>query len=96
VEDGFEQLEQKVKKAAEVVRRLQGENKELRAELVRAQGRIGEVERRLESADKRQATSDDDGPKLEALSREVRALRQEREEIRTRIARLVDVLDALE
>jgi predicted RNase H-like nuclease (RuvC/YqgF family) len=96
VEDGFEQLEQKVKKAADLVRRLQGENKELRAELVRAQGRIGEVERRLESADKRHAGSDEDGPKLEALSREVRTLRQEREEIRTRIAKLVDVLDALE
>lgn len=96
MEDGFEQLEQKVKKAADLVRRLQGENKELRAELVRAQGRIGEVERRLESADKRHAASDEDGPKLEALTREMRALRQEREEIRTRIAKLVDVLDALE
>jgi len=96
VEDGFEQLEQKVKRAADLVKRLRGENEELRAELIRAQGRIGEVERRLESADKRHGSSEEDGQKLDALSREVRSLRAEREEIRTRIAKLVDVLDALD
>jgi FtsZ-binding cell division protein ZapB len=96
VEEGFEELEQKVRKAADLVRRLQAENKELRTELVRAQGRLGDSERRLEAAAKRHGASEEEAQKLDGLLREVRALRQEREEVRSRIAKLVDVLDSLE
>jgi predicted RNase H-like nuclease (RuvC/YqgF family) len=96
VEDGFDLLEQKVRKAADLVRRLQGENKELRTELSRAQGRLGEVESRLDAADRRRGSSEEETQKMDGLAREVRTLRQEREEVRTRIAKLVEVLDSLD
>jgi predicted RNase H-like nuclease (RuvC/YqgF family) len=96
MEDGFDLLEQKVRKAADLVRRLQGENKELRTELGRTQGRLGEVESRLDAADKRHGSSEVEAQKMDGLAREVRTLRQEREEVRTRIAKLVEVLDSLD
>jgi len=96
VEDGFDLLDQKVRKAADLVRRLQGENKDLRTELSRAQGRLGEVERRLEAADKRHGSPEEETQKVDGLTREVRTLRQEREEVRSRIAKLVEILDSLE
>ena len=49
MESGFDQLEQKVKKAADVVRSLRAENKSLQEELGRVKSRSGlpELARRL-------------------------------------------------
>lgn len=96
VEKGFELLEQKVRKAAELVKRLQGENKALSTQLGEAQSRLKQAARELEAARSRREAPPEDARKLEALSREVEDLRAEREEIKTRVARLVEVLDTLD
>jgi predicted RNase H-like nuclease (RuvC/YqgF family) len=96
VEDGFELLEQKVRKAAELVRRLQGENKVLRNDLGQAQARFKEAERKLEGTEKRGSPSAEEGRQIDSLGRELKALRQERADLRARIAKLVEVLDGLD
>jgi chromosome segregation ATPase len=96
VDKGFELLEQKVRKAADLVRRLQGENKSLAAQLGEAQARLKQAARDLEAAEARPATPPQDAKKLETLVREVEDLRGERREIKARIARLIEVLDTLE
>jgi chromosome segregation ATPase len=96
VEKGFELLEQKVRKAADLVKRLQGENKALGAQLAEAQSRLKQAARDLEAAEKRREPSPEEARKLEVLQQEVQDLRGEREEIKKRVARLVEVLDTLD
>ncbi len=93
MDDSFGVLEQKVRKAAETVRRLREESKTLQDELRRAQTRLKETERELDGAGRPSAQ---EAGRLADLSREVTALRDEREEIRSRIAKLVEVLDGLD
>ncbi len=93
MESGFDELEQKVRKAADVVRRLRQENDSLRKE-AEAQRKEAEAQRR--DAEARKATPPPDDKRAEALGREVEGLRAERDEIRRRIAKLVQVLDALD
>jgi len=93
---GFELLEEKVKKAAELVKRLRRENEALTDSQARLQGRLEEAERALAAAQKKSKTSDEAGHQLEALGRELKSLRQEREEVRDRIEKLLEVLDGLE
>jgi predicted RNase H-like nuclease (RuvC/YqgF family) len=91
MEHGFDLLEEKVRKAADLVKRLRKENKALEDDVVKAKSRLQEAERRLASLEKEAAPSH--GKEAEGLSREIATLRHEREEIRKRIAKLVDVLD---
>ncbi len=96
MENGFDLLEEKVKKAAELVRRLRKEKHELDADLGKARGRLAEAEKRLEALEKARGASADQAKEAEALGREVKVLRGEREEIRTRIGKLVELLEGLE
>jgi predicted RNase H-like nuclease (RuvC/YqgF family) len=96
VEDGFELLEQKVRKAAELVRQLQGENKALRNDLGLAQARFKEAEKKLDGPEKRGSASAEEGRQIDALGREVKALRGERADVRARIAKLIEVLEGLD
>ncbi len=79
MENAFDQLEERVKKAADVVKRLRQENQALQAAL-----------------DKNKGSSPEETRRMDALGQEVKDLRGEREEIRRRIAKLVQVLDALD
>lgn len=65
-------LEARITEAAEELRRLRGENEELRAELIELRAHAGT-----------------------APEREVAQWAAEREEVRTRVARLVEQLEAL-
>jgi chromosome segregation ATPase len=96
VEKGFELLEQKVRKAADLVKRLQAENKAFGAQLADAQSRLKQAAREVEAAEKRREASPEETKKLEALNHELQDLRGEREEIKKRVARLVEVLDTLD
>jgi predicted nucleic acid-binding Zn-ribbon protein len=95
MEEGFELLEQKVRKAADLVKRLRKANHDLEEERSRLGARVKEAEKRLDTLEKERGSSSDEG-RRRALAEEVAGLRQEREEIRRRIARLVEVLDGLE
>ena len=96
VENGFELLEDKVRKAVELVKRLRKENRDLHDELAKARPRLSELEKKVEAAEKHRGAASADAGKAEALAREVKDLRHEREEIRRRIAKLVEALDTLE
>lgn len=97
MENAFDLLEERVRRAAEALRRLQGENAELKKQLSRAQGALQQAERAIEAAEKHKAAgSPEDRRKLEALGEEATALRKEREEVRVRMARIVEILDGLD
>lgn len=96
VDKGFELLEQKVRKAAELVKRLQGENKALHTQVTEAQSRLKQAARELEASQPRREPNPEEAKKIEALTREVQDLHGEREEIKARVARLVEVLDTLD
>ena len=96
MENGFELLEDKVRKAVELVKRLRKENKDLHDAVQKARSHIEELEKKVEAAEKHRGAAGADAAKMESLARELKDLRHEREEIRRRIAKLVEALDALE
>jgi predicted RNase H-like nuclease (RuvC/YqgF family) len=96
MENAFELLEEKVHKAAELVKRLRRDNESLDQDLAKARGRLAEAEKRLAEADHPARGASGQGRELETLQREVKALRQERTEVRDRIVKLVEILDGLD
>jgi chromosome segregation ATPase len=93
--DDFAVLEQRVRKAAEAVRRLRKQTGALEEDLSGTRARLEEAERRLaEQQESHEGTTK--AARLRALTEEVEALRGERDEVRSRIARLVELLDGLE
>jgi prefoldin subunit 5 len=94
--DAFDVLEEKVRKAAEALKRLRGQNEELEKDRSKLRSALQEMEKRVSGLEKQHKAAAADSGKLEALQEEVDELRGERQEIRRRIARLVEVLDTLE
>lgn len=95
MEPGFDLLEEKVRKAAELVRRLRKENKGLEDDLVKAKGRLQESEKKLSALEKERASARS-GPELDELQSEVKSLRQQKDEVRKRIERIVELLESLD
>jgi predicted nucleic acid-binding Zn-ribbon protein len=96
VQDSFELLEEKVRRAAELVKALRQENKELEQQRRQAESRLKEAEKGLQALEKQKGAATADQKRVEALDGEVATLRREREEIKKRLARLIEVLDELE
>jgi predicted RNase H-like nuclease (RuvC/YqgF family) len=98
MQDGFELLEEKVRKAADLVKRLRRENKALEEDVTKSKWRVQEAEKRLQTLEKEAEQQQKAGGngEAEALAQELEALKQEREEVRRRIAKLVEVLEGLE
>jgi chromosome segregation ATPase len=96
LDNAFDLLEQRVRRAAEAIKRLQGENQDLKKQLGKAEGALQQAGKALEAAERQSAKAASEGPKVEALGRELTDLRKERDDVRRRIARLVEVLDGLD
>jgi predicted RNase H-like nuclease (RuvC/YqgF family) len=103
MQDGFELLEEKVRKAAELVKRLRKENKSLEEDVTKSKWRVQEAEKRLsaleqqaESAQKAAQQASASNGDAEARAQEIASLKEEREEVRRRVAKLVNVLEGLE
>ena len=97
MDKAFDLLEERVRRAAEAIRRLQGENADLKKQLGRAQTALQQAEKSLHAADEQHAIpSPADTQKLDALQKELQALRKDKDELRNRVARLVEVLDGLD
>jgi chromosome segregation ATPase len=94
--DGFELLEEKVKKAAELVKKLRRENKTLEDDLTKARWKLQEAEKRLDAVEAEVKAQSGKGGDVLGLTAELQALKDEREEVKKRIAKLVDVLDGLD
>ena len=74
MDNAFDLLEQRVRRAAEALRRLQGENADLKKQVGRAQTALQQAEKSLDAAEKQQATpSPADTQRLDALQKEVQA-----------------------
>jgi predicted nucleic acid-binding Zn-ribbon protein len=89
METSFDKLEERVRKAADLVRTLRAENKELEAAATEARERLTALEKERKSAAA-------DSGKSAAMAKELKSLRQEREQIKKKIARVVEVLDDLD
>ena len=93
MDDGFELLEEKVRKAADTVKRLREEKQALERER-------NQLQHRLEEAAKSPAPSP--GPsaaevrRLESLAEELKQMQRERAQIKERIGTLLEVLEGLE
>jgi predicted RNase H-like nuclease (RuvC/YqgF family) len=96
VEESFQLLEDRIQRAAERLKELQSENESLKAGLEEAQGRADGAEKELERLAGEQGESAAASKKAESLAREVKALKKEREEVRARIERLVELLETLD
>ena len=94
--DTFALLEEKVRKTAALVRDLRHRNQVLEEELPKLRGRVQELLKALQAAEKGAGTSGEDARRLAAVEQDLKDLRQEREEVRVRIARLMEILDGLE
>ena len=97
MDNAFDLLEERVRRAAEALRRLQTENADLKKQLGRAQTALQQAEKALHAAEKQSAVSSPaDAQRLDTLQKEVQALRKDKDDIRHRIGRLVEVLDGLD
>jgi len=92
MEKSFDLLEERVKKAAELVQRLRKENKGIQEDLGRARSRLHEAEKRLEELENASQASE----QVEDLKKDVQALRKEREDVRARIGKLAEILEGLD
>ncbi len=100
MDDGFELLEQKVHKAAARLRELAAERDALRSEAASLRAETESLKARLHKADEEARSGGGRGqPELRARAekaeRELAALREERGELRRRVARMVELLDSL-
>jgi predicted nucleic acid-binding Zn-ribbon protein len=96
MEKGFELLEEKVRKASDLMVRLRRDNAGLLDEAKRLRGRIQDLELAAHAAEKSRGSSPEETRRTAGLEQEVKTMRQEREQIRQRIARIVAALDVIE
>ena len=96
MEDSFALLEEKVQKAADLVRRLRKENKTLTDEAARSKSALQDAEKKLVALQKEKAQTSDQSEAVDKLRSEVGQLQKERTEVRNRIARLVELLEGLD
>jgi chromosome segregation ATPase len=96
MENGFDLLEEKVRRTVDLVKRLRKENKALDEDLARARARLDQAQKALESLERERGAQSAQSGHLESLGKELKVLRQEREEVRGRIAKLVEALNGLD
>jgi chromosome segregation ATPase len=96
VEDSFKLLEERIRRAAERLKELQSENESLRKDLGESDARAEKAEKKLEEVAEAETSRESASKKAETLARELKGLRKEREEIRTRLGRLLELLENLE
>jgi predicted RNase H-like nuclease (RuvC/YqgF family) len=96
MENSFDVLEEKVRKAADLVRRLRKENQSLDEALGKSKDRLAEAERKLAHLEQDRGAAAEGAREAEAAQRELKALRREREEIKNRIGRIVEILEGLD
>ena len=96
MEDSFKLLEDKIERAAQRLTEFRSETASLRDALAEAQSRAKKAEKQLKAAPGPREGGGDGSKKIESLSREVEALQGEREEIRSRLGRLIELLEGLD
>jgi chromosome segregation ATPase len=96
MENSFDLLEDKVRRTVDLVKRLRKENKGLEEDLAKARSRLDQAEKGLQSLERERGAQSAQSGQLESLGKEIKLLRQEREDVRARVAKLVEALDGLD
>jgi chromosome segregation ATPase len=98
MDETIEQLEDKVKRAAALVRHLREEKQSLEQDLEAARDSLREAERRGEALESETSEAGGDGSaeEVERLNGMLEELQQEREDVRRRIGKLVELLEGLD
>jgi uncharacterized protein involved in exopolysaccharide biosynthesis len=78
MDDAFDRLEDKVRKAAELVTRLRADKQAAEGQAQEARARLAEAEKKLGALEKERSGSAERAKELERLGREVETLRSER------------------
>jgi FtsZ-binding cell division protein ZapB len=94
--ESFDRLEEKVRRAVDVVKRLRKDNADLQQRLEEGRKHVADVDKRIHALEKQQGASSDLHRQIVGLEKELKGLRTERAEVKERVAKLVDVLDNLE
>lgn len=92
----FEVLERKVRQAAELIGRLRQEKQSLENSLGDARAGLQKAQRALAAAERERESGSSEAAQLQVLEGELASLTREREEVRRRISRLVELLDGLD
>jgi len=87
--ENLELLEERVRRVAEVIRGLRHENARLLAQ-------IQEVQERLRKSEGTIAALQEENRKGDELSRQLRLLQEERQEIRGRVSRMLETFSGIE
>lgn len=89
-------LEEKVARAADLIRKLREQNQQLEDDLGKVRPRLLDAEKKIDALEKAKGAAAEETKRLDGLAQELKALRKEREEVKARIGRLVEVLEALD
>lgn len=96
MQDSFDILEEKVKKAADLVKRLRKDNKSLEDQLKDNKARLAEAEKKLSGFEQQLGDSAGSAAKIDALTAEIASLRSDQDQVRTRVAKIVSLLESLD
>lgn len=96
MQDSFDLLEDKVKKAADLVKKLRKENKSLDDQLRDNKTKLAAAEKRLTELETQMSASLGSAGQVEGLTAEVASLKSERQQVAARIAKIVSLLEALD
>ncbi len=92
----FDLLEERVKKAAQALRRLKDDNTTLAQKAQAAQASASALQERLAAAQKEKESVGAAARELAAARGEIKVLQHERDEVRKRVNRIVALLDEIE
>jgi predicted RNase H-like nuclease (RuvC/YqgF family) len=96
MQDSFDVLEEKVKKAAELVKRLRKDNKHLDDQLKDSKAKLIEAEKKLAALEAQMGDAAGHAAKVDSLVAEIETLKNEQDQVRTRVARIVTLLESLD
>ncbi len=96
MQDSFDILEEKVKKAAELVKKLRRDNKNLDDQLRDNKAKLLEAEKKLTALETQMGDSSGSAAKIDGLIAEIETLKNEQNEVRTRVAKIVTLLESLD
>jgi predicted RNase H-like nuclease (RuvC/YqgF family) len=96
MQDSFDILEEKVKKAAELVKKLRRDNKSLDDQVRDHKAKLAEAEKKLLALEAEMGDAASHAAKIEGLTAELETLRGEQEQVRTRVGKIVALLESLD
>ena len=96
MQDSFDILEERVKKAAELVKKLRKDNKSLEDQLKESRARLAEAENKLLAFEQQLGDSAGNAARIDALTAEIASLKSDQDQVRTRVAKIVSLLESLD